>query len=320
MKEYKLFCGGSFCFDYLDADYETNAAEDYRAMLLGSVDALLRPEEESGVRISDLVTYIGPFYFETEAMEAEDIVRCEKQMIEKCTDAVFILDDAACPGTVTELIYASSLKKTVHIFYVDYGMDAETESRLHTPCWYPIVFSGLTDSDVHLYPCSSLAEAKQKVKSTFGNYPYLNEHNKQEHEPSHTAEHLLNATMVRMFGCPRSRNAHIERKKSKCDYILDAEPSEAQVAEIEARVNAAIAASLDVKIGFMPREKAAEIVDLSKLPEDASDILRIVRIGDYDACACIGSHVSNTSEIGTFKIISHSYADGIWRLRWKIIK
>ena len=34
-------------------------------------------------------------------------------------------------------------------------------------------------------------------------------------EPMHTAEHILNQTMVRMFGCPRSRNAHIEKTKSK---------------------------------------------------------------------------------------------------------
>ena len=38
--------------------------------------------------------------------------------------------------------------------------------------------------------------------------------------PMHTAEHLLNATMVKTFGCPRSRNAHIERKKSKCDIYF----------------------------------------------------------------------------------------------------
>ena len=138
--------------------------------------------------------------------------------------------------------------------------------------------------------------------------------------PAHSAEHLLNATMVKMFGCPRSRNAHVERKKSKCDYILDAEPAAEQVAEIEARVNEAISRNLDVTIEFMSREQAAEIVDLTKLPEDASQTLRIVRIGDYDACACIGAHVTNTREIGTFKIISHSYADGIWRLRWKVIQ
>ena len=150
--------------------------------------------------------------------------------------------------------------------------------------------------------------------------PILNTHNKLEHEPSHSAEHLLNATMVKMFGCPRSRNAHVEKKKSKCDYLLDNEPTAEQVAAVEARVNEEIAKNHDVTVEFMSRDEAAKIVDLSKLPEDASETLRIVRIGDYDVCACIGAHVSNTSEIGTFKIISHSFADGVWRLRWKIIK
>ena len=135
----------------------------------------------------------------------------------------------------------------------------------------------------------------------------------------HTAEHILNGTMVKMFGCPRSRNAHIEKKKSKCDYILDAEPTAGQVAEIEAKVNEVISMNLDVTVDFVGRAEAAEIVDLSKLPADASETLRIVRVGDYDACACIGAHVANTSEIGTFKIISHSFADGVWRLRWKVL-
>ena len=150
--------------------------------------------------------------------------------------------------------------------------------------------------------------------------PILNAHNKAEHEESHSCEHILNGTMVKMFGCPRSKNAHIERKKSKCDYLLDNEPTAEQVAAVEAKVNEEIAKNHDVAVEFMSRDEAAKIVDLSKLPEDASETLRIVRIGDYDVCACIGAHVSNTSEIGTFKIISHSFADGVWRLRWKIIK
>ena len=150
--------------------------------------------------------------------------------------------------------------------------------------------------------------------------PVLNSHNKSEYEPAHSCEHLLNATMVKMFGCPRSRNAHVEKKKSKCDYLLDAEPTADQVAQIEAKVNEEISKNQDVTIEFMTREQAAAIVDLSKLPENASETLRIVRIGDYDACACIGAHVKNTSEIGTFKIISHSYENGVWRLRWKVIQ
>lgn len=66
--------------------------------------------------------------------------------------------------------------------------------------------------------------------------PVLNEHNKNEHEPSHTAEHLLNQTMVRMFGCERSKNAHIERKKSKINFELAQCPTAEQVAEIESKI------------------------------------------------------------------------------------
>lgn len=148
--------------------------------------------------------------------------------------------------------------------------------------------------------------------------PVLNAHNKEEYPPMHTAEHILNATMVRLFGCPRSRNAHIERKKSKCDYQLTEAPTAEQVAQIESTVNEVIGRNLDVTIEYLPHEEAAGIVDLSKLPEGVSETLRIVRVGDYDACACAGAHVKNTSEIGTFKILSHDFENGRWRVRWKV--
>jgi hypothetical protein len=149
--------------------------------------------------------------------------------------------------------------------------------------------------------------------------PALNAHNKEEFPPMHTTEHILNRTMVTMFGCPRSMNAHIEKKKSKCDYDLSAAPTETEIAEIERRVNDVIARKLPVTTEFMPREEAAAIVDLRKLPANASDTLRIVRVGDYDVCACIGAHVSNTSEIeGRFAIISSDFAEGKWRVRFKL--
>ena len=134
----------------------------------------------------------------------------------------------------------------------------------------------------------------------------------------HTAEHILNATMVQMFGCPRSRNAHIERKKSKCDYLLAAAPTAAQVAELEAKVNEVIDKHLDVTVEYVDRNHVPPEVDLGKLPADASETLRLVRVGDYDVCACVGVHVKNTSEIPPFKIISHDYNNGIWRVRFKL--
>ncbi len=150
--------------------------------------------------------------------------------------------------------------------------------------------------------------------------PQLNGHNKEEYPPMHTAEHILNQTMVRMFGCPRSMNAHIERKKSKCDYLLPTPPTAAQMEEVERIVNEVISRHLPVTIEFLPKETAASIVDLKKLPAGVSDTLRIVRVGDYDACACIGSHVENTSAIAPFKLLNYDYADGRLRLRFRLME
>lgn len=147
----------------------------------------------------------------------------------------------------------------------------------------------------------------------------LNSPKKSYYEPMHTCEHILNQTMVRMFGCERSKNAHIERKKSKCDYNLPQVPTEEQIQQLTAQINEVIKMNLPVTIELMTREEASILVDLSKLPENATDTLRIVKVGDYDACACIGQHVDNTSEIGEFVIISHDYENGRWRVRFKLI-
>ena len=146
----------------------------------------------------------------------------------------------------------------------------------------------------------------------------LNQPKKDYCEPMHTCEHILNQTMVRMFGCGRSVNAHIEKKKSKCDYVLAEAPTDEQILALTRKVNEIIDMHLPVTIGLMNREEAAVLVDLSKLPAEATETLRIVRVGDYDACACIGQHVENTSELGRFEIISHDFENGRWRVRFKL--
>ena len=148
--------------------------------------------------------------------------------------------------------------------------------------------------------------------------PVLNPHNKEEHKPSHTAEHLLNQVMVRMFGCERSRNAHIERKKSKINYTLDHEPTPQQIEDIERQMNELIAQDLPVTYEYVTRQSIPEGVTLDKLPQDASETIRIVRIGDFDICPCIGQHVSSTGEIGSFHITSTSYKDQSFRIVFKV--
>lgn len=146
----------------------------------------------------------------------------------------------------------------------------------------------------------------------------INEPRKDYNEPMHSAEHILNQTMIRLFGTGRSINAHIEAKKSKCDYLIATEPTQEQLAELTKQVNSVISQNLPIYAEFHTRDEVKDIVDLSKLPDRATEKLRIVYIGNYDICACIGAHVTNTSEIGTFEILSSEWKDGKLRLRWRV--
>ena len=134
----------------------------------------------------------------------------------------------------------------------------------------------------------------------------------------HSTEHILNQTMVRMFNKGRSFSAHIEKKKSKVDYHFDRVLTENEIAGIQKKVNEIIKSNLDVREEFYPKEEAEMKFNLSKLPEGAGDNIRIIHIGDYDSCPCIGNHVKNTNEIGEFKIISTNYESGVLRIRFKL--
>ena len=149
----------------------------------------------------------------------------------------------------------------------------------------------------------------------------LNEHNKEEFPPAHTAEHLLNQTMQRLFGCERSFNAHIERKKSKMSFHLDHKPSRQEEKEIERRMNELIAEDLPVTFEFVTRDNLPEEISLDRLPDGASETIRLVRSGDYDVCPCIGRHVRSTSQIGRFEVLGTNWdeQERSFRVRFKIV-
>lgn len=149
----------------------------------------------------------------------------------------------------------------------------------------------------------------------------LNDHNKEEFPPAHTAEHLLNQTMIRMFGCGRSFNAHVERKKSKMSFHLDQKPSRQDEREIENRMNELIAQDLPVTFEYATIDNLPPEVSADRLPSDVSDTIRLVRIGDYDVCPCIGKHVRSTSQIGRFELLGTNWdeQEHSFRVRFKIV-
>lgn len=143
--------------------------------------------------------------------------------------------------------------------------------------------------------------------------------NKQYNPQMHSAEHILNQTMVRMLNCSRSFSNHIEKKKSKCDYHFDRNLTEEEINLINNRVNKIIQQDLPVVEEFYSKDEALKMFNLSRLPEDAGEKVRVIKIGEYDACPCSGLHVGHTKEIGSFKIISTDHKDGVLRIRFKLL-
>ncbi len=147
-----------------------------------------------------------------------------------------------------------------------------------------------------------------------------NQNPKQYDPRMHSAEHIFIQTMVRMFNCGRAFSSHIEKKKSKCDFHFGRNITPEEIEEINRRVNEVVQADMVVRESFVNREEAKLRFNLSRLPEEAGETIRIISIGDYDACPCSGFHVPSTKEIGSFKITSSDYADGVLRVRYTIQK
>ena len=134
----------------------------------------------------------------------------------------------------------------------------------------------------------------------------------------HTAEHLLNGEMARRYGCGRAFSAHVERKKSKLDFHLPQPLTDEEVRSLETYINGIVQEDVPVTEEYITQQEAMSRFDMSRLPEGASETLRVVHVGDYDQCLCAGTHVKHTAEIGTFRISSHSWNEGTQRLVFRL--
>lgn len=141
---------------------------------------------------------------------------------------------------------------------------------------------------------------------------------KEYNSAMHTAEHILNSVMDKMYHCGRSFNSHIEERKSKCDYHIKKGLTDREISAVERTVNEIIKMKIPVGEELVSRREADERYFTGKLPDNAGAHVRIITIGKFDECPCIGQHVSNTSEIGTFSITSADFSQGVLRIRFRL--
>ena len=144
---------------------------------------------------------------------------------------------------------------------------------------------------------------------------------KKDYDPAmHTAEHILNQTMDRLFACGRSFNAHIEKKKSKCDYRFPRPLTAEEISAVEAAVNRVIERNLPVTERMVDRgPRRRNRYFTGKLPADAGETdprhhgRRLRRTAP--ASAGMSAH---HSDIPGFRILSTSHENGVLRIRFTL--
>lgn len=104
-------------------------------------------------------------------------------------------------------------------------------------------------------------------------------------------------------------------------FHLEQKPTRQQEKDIERRMNELIDEDLPVTFDFVTRDELPKDISTDRLPDVASDTIRLVRIGDYDVCPCIGRHVRSTSQIGRFEMLGTNWdeMEHSFRIRFKIV-
>ncbi|MBN1963930.1 MAG: alanyl-tRNA editing protein [Anaerolineae bacterium] len=130
---------------------------------------------------------------------------------------------------------------------------------------------------------------------------------------THTAMHVLCGVVWRDYGASVT-GGNMEPLTGRMDFEFERMQREL-VDEIEASINAEVAAAHPLRVAILPREQAFQIPDLIRtkinlLPEGITEV-RTVEIVGLDLQADGGTHVANTSEVGTITITDYKSKGGI---------
>lgn len=133
---------------------------------------------------------------------------------------------------------------------------------------------------------------------------------------NHTGTHMLQAALRRVLGDQVNQaGSLVLPDRLRFDFTWPEPLSDKQLSEVEQIVNDEIIKATDVDITEMPLEEAKKTGAMALFGEKYGDIVRVVTIPDYSKELCGGSHVRNTGEIGSFRIISEGgIGSGIRRI------
>ncbi|PTK59164.1 alanine--tRNA ligase [Staphylococcus nepalensis] len=135
----------------------------------------------------------------------------------------------------------------------------------------------------------------------------VNHKERRDIKKNHSATHLLHAALKEVLGDHVNQaGSLVEADRLRFDFSHFGPLTEAEIEQVERRVNEEIWNSIDVNIQEMPIEDAKKLGAMALFGEKYGDVVRVVNMAPFSIELCGGIHVNNTSEIGLFKIVTES--------------
>ena len=133
---------------------------------------------------------------------------------------------------------------------------------------------------------------------------------------NHTAAHILQAALRETLGSHVEQAGQLVNENTvRFDFSHFSAMTAEEIAAVEKKVNDIILSAATVTMTEMPIEEAKKSGAMALFGEKYGDVVRVVKAGDYSTELCGGTHVSNTGNLGLFKIVSESsVAAGVRRI------
>jgi alanyl-tRNA synthetase len=133
---------------------------------------------------------------------------------------------------------------------------------------------------------------------------------------NHTATHLLHAALKQVLGTHVNQaGSFVSPERLRFDFSHFSQVTPKQLLEVEKLVHHAVLENISVRIVETNQDAAKEMGAVALFGEKYGESVRVVLVGDVSKELCGGSHVTNTAEIGLFKIVSEAgIGSGIRRI------